>query len=192
MWTAKFQQLTNGHTYIISITQASSPISFAAVIHGWQYDQGFRDFFIDLLRAIPLTTFRWETPALTQDTTEQPFECAVISSPDLARFPDQQTFAQHFKVDWSVVTFPNLGQDAVLVVPCPLKPADDYSHLGAFIRHAPRYQRHALWQAVGNAMSKRLNHSAVWLSTAGDGVAWLHIRLDNTPKYYHYLPYRSG
>jgi hypothetical protein len=29
----------------------------------------------------------------------------------------------------------------------------------------------------------------IWLSTAGMGVAWLHIRLDERPKYYSHKPY---
>ena len=106
--------------------------------------------------------------------------------------PDRNTFSEQFQADQSIVTFPNLGQDAILVVPCPLRPSDDYSHLGAFSRNASKSQQHELWRAVGHAMAKRLDNSAVWLNTAGGGVAWLHIRLDNTPKYYHYLPYRSA
>jgi Family of unknown function (DUF6940) len=29
-----------------------------------------------------------------------------------------------------------------------------------------------------------------FFSTAGAGVAWLHVRLDDRPKYYGYPPYR--
>src|SRR2546421_5679118 len=38
-------------------------------------------------------------------------------------------------------------------------------------------QRHALWEAVGAAMERRLSAKPVWLSTAGAGVSWLHVRL---------------
>ena len=31
----------------------------------------------------------------------------------------------------------------------------------------------------------------VWVSTAGAGVSWLHVRLDDRPKYYGYQPYRN-
>jgi hypothetical protein len=40
-------------------------------------------------------------------------------------------------------------------------------------------------------MQRRLNNKPVWLSTAGAGVAWLHIRLDDRPKYYGYTPFRA-
>ena len=48
----------------------------------------------------------------------------------------------------------------------------------------------ALWQAVGEAMARRVGSKPVWLSTAGAGVSWLHMRLDDRPKYYAHSPYR--
>jgi len=39
-------------------------------------------------------------------------------------------------------------------------------------------------------MQKRINAKRVWLSTAGMGVSWLHVRLDDRPKYYGHRPYR--
>ncbi len=30
-----------------------------------------------------------------------------------------------------------------------------------------------------------------WLNTEGGGVAWLHVRIDQRPKYYHYAPYKT-
>jgi len=41
------------------------------------------------------------------------------------------------------------------------------------------------------AMQSRIGDRVVWLSTAGAGVPWLHVRLDDRPKYYHYGPYRQ-
>lgn len=66
-----------------------------------------------------------------------------------------------------------------------------YTHLAAFVRRAPASQVHAFWQAVGKATDERMwdrssAEHAVWLSTAGMGVAWLHARLDSYPKYYVY------
>jgi hypothetical protein len=77
------------------------------------------------------------------------------------------------------------------VVPCPLADEETYAHLATFVRAAPETQRHALWVEVSLAMSRRLGDRPVWLSSAGGGVAWLHVRLDDTPKYYAYRPYRT-
>jgi hypothetical protein len=125
---------------------------------------------------------------------DRPFEFVLLDSPELARTPDAQAFAQQFldAPEETVVDFPNLGKDAILVVPCPKGPLPAYGHLGAFLRHATEAQRHALWIAVGKAMERRLGSRPVWLSTAGAGVAWLHVRLDDRPKYYGYAPYRTA
>jgi hypothetical protein len=40
-------------------------------------------------------------------------------------------------------------------------------------------------------MAQRLNEKPVWLSTAGGAVSWLHVRLDDRPKYYHYAMYKQ-
>jgi uncharacterized protein DUF6940 len=110
----------------------------------------------------------------------------------LARMPaEPEAFAEHFRRDQNVASFGNLGRDAVLVAPCPGGPGSNFSHLASFNRTAPVAQQDALWQAVGEAMTKRIGRRPVWLSTAGLGVGWLHVRLDDRPKYYRHLPYAS-
>jgi hypothetical protein len=121
----------------------------------------------------------------------QPFEFVLLDSPGLARRPDPEAFEEHFaKAEAGVAAFPNLGGDAIMVVPAPLAEPSAYGHLAAFVRLAPEAQRHALWQSVGGAMARRVGAKPVWLSTAGAGVSWLHVRLDDRPKYYGFEPYK--
>ena len=87
--------------------------------------------------------------------------------------------------------FANHGHDATLIAPCPRVSLSAYPHLAAFIREAPERQRHALWQGVGKALERRLDGRPLWLSTAGLGVYWLHLRLDSHPKYYSFQAYRK-
>jgi hypothetical protein len=117
----------------------------------------------------------------------------LLDSPGLARNPDADAFAEYFgeAATDGVVAFANLGKDAIMVVPCPNGPLSAYGHLAAFVRQAPESQKHALWALVGAAMQRRLSSKPVWLSTAGAGVSWLHVRLDDRPKYYGYRPYRE-
>jgi len=170
----------------------AEPVAYAEVLRRWQCDAEFRAYFIKILADCPFAAFRWETPPLTTACAHRLFEFVLVDSPSLERKPDIKTFEAYFSGDpEGVVEFPNLGNDAVLVVPCPGEPLSAYSHLGAFVRQAPESQQHALWALVGEAMQRRLNDQPVWLSTAGGGVSWLHVRLDDWPKYYRYAPYRE-
>jgi hypothetical protein len=192
MWTAQAETLLDGRGLRFTIELDSSPAIFASVISGWQDDEGFRSLFNALLVNAPFAAFRWETPPVTNATMSWPFECVLLDNPSLARASSPKAFAEHFGMaEKSVVTFPNLGGDALLIVPCPLAEWSAYGHLGAFVRQAPDEQRHALWQAVGAAMAQKVGVRPIWLSTAGEGVPWLHIRLDSRPKYYAYRPYRD-
>jgi hypothetical protein len=197
MWTSRSEKLADGRglRYIIEVD--SSPVSYAEVLHLWQSDAHFRSVFLALLASVPFSGFRWETPPLTAATADQRFEFVVLDSPGLASSPDPHAFAEHFRGATSnneVVAFSNLACNAILVVPCPNTHSlpSAYGHLGAFVRHAPQPQQHALWQLVAETMYQRLGTAPVWLSTAGAGVSWLHVRLDDRPKYYGYGPYRQA
>ena len=191
MWTFTTTPLAEGRGYRATVESANGPASVAAVLRGWQTDADFRSQFTDHLAAAPYRAFRWETPVATTATLARPFEFVVLDSPEIDRRPDPDAFAEHFPADGpGVVTFPNLGRNAILVVPCPVTAARAYPDLAAFVRSAPDDQRHAFWTAVGEVMLWRVGDRPVWLSTAGGGVAWLHARLDDSPKYYRHRPYR--
>lgn len=194
MWTSRTTQLSDGRVIKITIDIGSSPVSYADVIHGWQNDAGFRTFFIGLLLNSPFHAFRWETPPITIETEDQPFEFVLIDSPEISLDSDPAAFAEHFDKAYpgGVVEFPNLGKDAILIVPCPDDPLSDYGHLASYLRNAQESQQHLLWESVGAAMQRRISSKPVWLNTAGGGVPWLHVRLDDQPKYYRYALYRNA
>ncbi len=175
------------------VAEDGNALSCATIYSYWTSSQPFREFWSAGLREVEFDSYCWECPPVSGQTLSQAFECVFVSSPALARMPqDSDAFAEHFRPDGSVVTFGNLGGDAVLVAPCPGGDGKNYSHLASFVATAPASQQDALWQAVGQAMEKRIGASPVWLSTAGLGVAWLHVRLDDRPKYYRHAPYRHA
>ena len=99
-----------------------------------------------------------------------------------------------------MLTFPNISGNALLVVPRPSPGRQPYTHLAAFLRLCPQSEIHRLWQQVGTVMSQELQGvpgsilhptKALWLSTHGMGVPWLHVRIDKHPKYYHFDPYKA-
>jgi hypothetical protein len=143
------------------------------------------------MRAAPFVAFRWETPPLTSTTIQQPFECLLHDSPGLDVRADPTDFETYFQPGVEVVNFQNLGADALLIVPCPISKSANYSHIGAFHRSAPHSQQHVFWIAVAQTVLARAGPHPLWLSTAGGGVDWLHMRLDERPKYYRHLPWRD-
>jgi hypothetical protein len=190
MWTARRDKIDGGLRF--AVERDSQPATFKDVVDAWQIDASFREWFNSLLADVPFTAFRWETPAVTISTVTRPFEFVILDAPGLARRLEPDAFEQHFAgAKAGVVVFPNLGGDALLVVPCPIAEPSAYGHLAAFVRLAPNEQRHSLWQLVGETMARRIAAEPVWLSTAGAGVSWLHVRLDNRPKYYGHGPYRT-
>lgn len=191
MWTPRISQL-DPHRLSITLVHNTQALSYAQILNLWCDDAPFRVMFTKLLADLPFTAFRWETPALTPATAGRAFECVVLDSPGLARAQDPHTFSEHFDSapDNAIITCANLGHDAILVIPRPLASSCAYGHLAAFARHAPQPQQHLLWSTLGATMKKRLGTKPVWLNTAGAGVAWLHLRLDDAPKYYHHAPYK--
>lgn len=191
MWTTRTKPVTGGLAFGINVD--GRPARYLDALRGWREDAAFRTFFNALLAGVPFTEFRWETPPVTAATLTRPFEFVVLNSPGLARTPEPETFSEHFDAATDgVAVFANLRGDAILVVPTPVAESSAYGHLAAFVRLAPDPQRHALWTAVGEAMSHRVGGRPVWLSTAGAGVSWLHVRLDDRPKYYNYAPFRAA
>jgi hypothetical protein len=173
---------------------AGAALDYREVLRRWQRDEAFVDGFIGLLAAVPFDAYLWESPPVDRSTVARRFEFTVIDRPALARAADPSPFSDPFDdADGdAVVRFTNLGGDAVLVAPKPEACADgvDCAHLAAFTRSAPPQLQHRLWRRVADEMQQRVSTRPVWLSTSGLGVAWLHVRLDQRPKYYEHAPYR--
>ena len=115
-------------------------------------------------------------------------ESIALAGLDADPAPFQSQFALHPQAD--VVAFDNLGGDALLIAPTPGGSVDAYPHLAAFLRNAPPIQVKSLWQTTSRCVHENLSRTPRWLSTAGFGVAWLHLRLDTRPKYYRFTPYK--
>jgi|SRR5579863_541605 len=192
MWSARTEQLANG--CIFRVYRQNHPVKFSDVLQWWRDDPQFRTFFNALLADAPYSAFRWETPPITTASLNRTFEFALLDSPELETQPDPDVFAEHFEVASGndVVSFPNLSGDAILVVPRPITDSYAYAHIAAFVRNAPDAQKHALWSLVGQVTEGWVSATPVWLSTAGAGVPWLHVRVDQRPKYYCHAEYRKS
>jgi hypothetical protein len=187
-------EIAPGGSWRLRALRGDQPLSWYDVLEAWAgYAEAGRAW-CRVLADLPPVAFRWEAPAVTTGSLAQPFESVVIEDRALDQRPDPEPFSEHLDraSGEGVIRFANLGGDAMLVVPCPAGPHSAYAHLAAFVRSAPSHQQAMLWQEVAMAMRRRIGQRPVWLNTHGGGVAWLHVRLDDQPKYYTYAPYRTA
>ncbi len=205
-WQATIQQIQSGthsrKTDHYEISQNMQPLSYRQVIRLWCEDEQFCKYFTQLLRDSPFSAYRWETPSITSSSVHRKFEFVLLESSSLERPVDTHSFRSKFEqvtggpnADEGVLTFENLSGDASLVVPAPLDnlQLQHYCHLASFLRAAPESQALELWKSLGEAAKRCSSDSRpIWISTAGMGVAWLHIRLDSYPKYYGYAKYKES
>lgn len=173
------------------LNNAGEELSFGQVFLHWRVNEKFRAFWSNSLREVPFDSYCWECPPVTTQSSARSFECVFVSSPLLDEMPpDPEPFAEYFHPECSFVTFESLGRDALLVAPCPAAQGGNFAHLARFIASATDAQISALWRGVGEALDGRIDSDPTWLSTAGLGVSWLHVRLDTRPKYYRHAPYK--
>lgn len=173
------------------LLEGETHMTVRQVIQAWRGAETFCLYFSKVLVTQGFDAFFWEAPPADLRSLDRPFEFVLINSTTLASFqPNFNSFQQHFETDDLVVHFKNLGGDAELVVPRPLDNQEGYGHLASFLRLGPEDQIIQFWKKVGEVYEKAINERTVWLSTAGLGIPWLHVRLDSRPKYYRHRPYK--
>ncbi|UII26536.1 hypothetical protein LVD15_25105 [Fulvivirga maritima] len=177
-------------TYTIESEQRR--LSFKEVINLLMHSSDFRGQLTQTMRASGFGAYFWEVKPITKSRLDQAFEFAVVQSSSLKEIRmDPEPFQEHFDDDSLILSFPNLRGDAHLVVPNKINPKADYAHLAAFLNTADSLQIDQFWKQVGETYCRLINDQPMWLSTAGLGVSWLHMRIDQRPKYYRYTSYKS-
>jgi len=220
----------------ISDSDLAGPLSYAQVIELMSSSQESeqstveRSFAVSLSNTIlssPSKAVFWECVSVTPETAQSTtFELVVLPANALAeKLTDFQSFNTQLDTlckgagNRSAISFPNLGADATLVVPCPRRHGRDnnFTHLKAFLSLSNPQEQAAFWSTVGETLSTVLNlrtqpgpttstdrmgvqaaaatgkdsHGRrIWLSTSGLGVYYLHVRIDSSPKYYQYSDYK--
>ncbi|MEM7600032.1 MAG: hypothetical protein AAF357_01295 [Verrucomicrobiota bacterium] len=157
----------------------------------WQTDAEFSEIYSNALLEPQFGGFCWETPPLTTERLDADHECIVLASEAHQRIREDPTpFGEHFDSESLAVAFPNLGKSSIMIAPIP-DSSFDGAPIATFLNSASSCRRNALWQLVGAKVSATVNRQPLWVSTAGLGVSWLHVRIDRKPKYYRYAPYRE-
>ena len=112
-----------------------------------------------VVRDAPFDAVFFETPPVAPAVAGQlPFEFVLVSAPSLARVrADPDTFSKYMACGQDGVTaFPNLGRDAMLVIPCRDEDTDvqAFAHIRSFHLRAPAAQVHAFWQRIARFQPK--------------------------------------
>jgi len=191
MWQST-QERINPNIIRYTFSTHNTPISNSEIITLLKTSVDFIQFFIDTLKDAPFDAFFWEVKPINKETLKDSFEFVLVKSSRLKDLkPDNSRFLKYFQKDEQAVTFSNLRGDANLIVPTPTAEMHCYPHLAAFIHHALLEQQIALWKLVATTFETLISDTPKWLSTAGLGVSWLHIRIDSRPKYYRYQSYKA-
>ena len=154
---------------------------------------------------IPYSTFFWEVvPVNSSNLQSTIFEFVAIEaslmhlkSTNLLAFDSQ--FSENICNSPTVIEFmtPSLAPKQTNLV-CPARDprvtVDTYRSISSFFRGASVEQINKLLRLTANQVLDRIvtfgENANVWLSTAGYDVAWVHIRIDQSCKYYRYGPYK--
>jgi hypothetical protein len=193
VWSVETDTLGNGRRY--RVLREGSKISFDELFDRLEDDSEFTSWYTEVLVDAPFEAYFWEHPPVTVANLADLAEFVLLDAPSLAQLDaDPEPFRPQFERTrgQEVATFRNLGGDAVLIAPLPEGSPPASAHLGAFLRHAPESRIRCLWRETARAVRENLGDSPMWVSTAGTGVAWLHVRLDSYPKYYQFDPYTIG
>ena len=194
-WEAHATALAGVDGVRLAPTRNGHPATWREMLGGWERDASLPDAFSGWIAELPYEGVFWECAPLRMAGLDGPFDCVVLDGPRFAALrPEPEVFARELRAadDEGVATFPNLGGDALLVVAAARAAPEVYGHLAAFLRGAPCEQRRGLWRAVARAVQVRVGSRPLWLSTAGSGVTWLHVRLDSVPKYYRWRDFVRG
>lgn len=158
---------------------------------------------IERVRSCPYDAVYFEMPGVTETSIKgTAMEFVLVDAPELSNFgatPNPKSFADQFqKCDSSqkACQFASLGGDAQLIAPLPpASPQPHYGHFKALADAKAVADAKVLQETLTLALQayqSKLSSKKVWFSTSGMGVAWLHFRLDDRPKYYTFVPYKQS
>jgi len=182
-------------TFVLNFTHKGQRVTWKSFINLTKNgDKAFVEALRDGFLSTKFNTVFFNCPPLSLKAIDKDFSAAILNAPSLDGIrADPWTFKEKFKGNDMVASFHNLGGDALLISPTPLKDQTNniYSSLGPFIHFAPIEQQVEFWKATAIGLENLVSKRTVWLNTEGSGVYWTHMRLDSRPKYYHYRPFMN-
>jgi hypothetical protein len=129
--------------------------------------------------------FQWNTSVLKNDGNVE-FKQVFRSNDQLPSTQNKKDFLEPIQASSHpyVCAFPNRNKDTMLVVPMPVR-GKNYATLRDFLDNASEIQQHHFWKKVAQVSKQFMKEKGkVWISVHGLGVAYTHVRISSSPKYY--------
>lgn len=174
------------------IENQNQVLCFKTVIDLLINSSEFRLELSQVLKQSKFEGFYLEVKPCSTATLENDFEFVTVFGRHFGEFSmDVESFKEHFIDEEKTLSFKNRRGNSELIVPNNINPECNYAHLAVFLRTATNDEIDDFWKTIGLSYSKSINDKPVWLSTSGLGVHWLHMRIDQKPKYYRYSSFKK-
>lgn len=136
-----------------------------------------------------------EFPSLSRDTAEDIATLALVPTNAFVHVTAKhEAFASYMdkQSEEEYVVFNSSSSDGILLVPtlCLTEtPYESCAHFAKFMLNASARDTINMWKKLAATVLERhadpaRSGGALYVSTHGKGVPWLHIRICDTPKYY--------
>eukprot|EP00477_Mikrocytos_mackini_P002256 GAHX01002488.1.p1 GENE.GAHX01002488.1~~GAHX01002488.1.p1 ORF type:complete len:291 (+),score=45.59 GAHX01002488.1:50-922(+) len=120
------------------------------------------------------------------------FEFVLIKT-SIKNIQDAATFGTKIENSALAVVFDSTSSPPAKLV-CPHKGTESYNaHLAIYARNSSDEEFEYTWRLAFKTFFEDIDsagNKVRYLSTHGQAVLWLHIRIESTPKYYHYNEYK--
>lgn len=140
----------------------------------------FKKELISILRNCKFNAYYFQCDKLNFNKM---FTFTLIDAPELVNIQcDYKTFDKQLKNTCKVCVFPNLSKNAILIAPnykIGKNTGVDYRSVAHYFKTSRIPALMKLVEAIGDNI-----YEGCYLSTSGLGVHYLHVRIENTPKYY--------
>ena len=154
---------------------------------------------ISILKLIVFESYYLEFNPTSWNSLENTiFEFVIIKTTAFTNKTDIITFGEsNINTNSNnIYTFYNLSKSSILISPHYNHNYDmnTYNNICTFMRTS-NFKQQFLLLTIAFAqyqiqLKKNIN-KLLWLSTHGKGIGWLHIRIDNTPKYISFQSYKN-
>lgn len=151
-----------------------------------------------ILKSCPFESYFLEFhPVSFNILSETIFEFVIVKTTSFLNKTDIITFGKSNLNTNSnnIYTFYNLSKTSILISPCYNYNYDIniYNNICTFMRSNNFEQQNKLLITIFSLYLNILyqnRNKLYWLSTHGKGVGWLHVRIDDCPKYISWSPYK--